>query len=204
MLRIAVLLLFIAVLAGCKGSGKKTENSATKENTVTELTDAGKPCLFDNPDTSLSNMVLRNSQSAESVLQQKDLLGDTSYLFFSKDKMQVLEVNVHPGDGVSQVSIFKVRNASAGVKATPTGIGDFVTEKGIKLGLTKAELTSLLGNCYLAADSSASSLTLNYRLETPQDTKTGFLKSQNMPIYYAVYKFINDKLSEFEFGFEYP
>ena len=30
------------------------------------------------------------------------------------------------------------------------------------------------------------------------------LERQNMPIYYATYKFKRDKLIEYEFGFEYP
>ena len=125
--------------------------------------------------------------------------------FSSKDRKQVLEVHVYPGDGISQVSYFKIGNAVlSGPKAAASSIAEFVSEKGIRLGITKEELISLLGSCFTTKDSSANSITLSFRLELPADSKTGFLKRQNMPVYYADYKFVDNKLSAFEFGFEYP
>ena len=60
------------------------------------------------------------------------------------------------------------------------------------------------GNCYLAKDSTKTSIELNYRIEQPRDSKTKLLQNNNMPIYYANYKLKNDKLENIEFGFEYP
>lgn len=45
---------------------------------------------------------------------------------------------------------------------------------------------------------------LYYLLQEPHDSKTNLLGNNNMPVYYASYKFTNDILYEFEFGFEYP
>lgn len=202
MYRILTLLFLILFLASCKNSEKKTD---TTETSVEKVKNTATACPFDNPDTSLSKIELRNSASAKAVLQVEELLGDTAYLFYSADKKQLLETRVFPGDGINQVSIFKVREAAAtSENADATGISEFSSEKGIKLGLSKAELTALLGNCYTSSDSTATGITLAYRIESPQDSRTGFLKKWNMPVYYGVYKFSNDKLAEFEFGFEYP
>ena len=53
-------------------------------------------------------------------------------------------------------------------------------------------------------DSTKNSIELNYKIEQPKDSKTKLLQNNNMPIYYATYKFKNDKLQNIEFGFEYP
>ncbi len=200
--RLSTLIFLFLLFAGCKESGKKTDTPAAQPE---EIKSTGTTCVFDNPDTTLSSIELRNSADAETMLQVREMRGDTTYLFYSSDKMQVLEVRVFPGDGINQVSIFKVRGAATtGENATLTSYTDFASEKGIRLGLSKAELTGLLGTCYTTSDSTANGITLSYRIESPRDSRTGFLKKWNMPVYYAVYKFGNDKLSEFEFGFEYP
>lgn len=64
-------------------------------------------CVFDNPDTSLSNIRLRDPESATKVLKVTRLEGDTTYFFYSKDNKQILGVSTHAGDGYNQVSIFK-------------------------------------------------------------------------------------------------
>jgi hypothetical protein len=81
---------------------------------------------------------------------------------------------------------------------------EFETEKGIKLGISKKEIVDKLGTCYVAEDSANNNITLNYRIELPNDSKTKLLTSNNMSIYYAIYRLTNDKLKYFEFGFEYP
>ena len=156
-------------------------------------------------DTSLSGIKLRDPKSATSVLHVTKLDGDTTYNFNSSDKKQMLSVNVHPGDPYSAISIFTVKHAANSIKSsTLPAIPNFKTEKNIQLGLTKNELQNKLGKCYTVSDSTNNSITINYRLEQPQDSKTKLLERQNMPVYYATYKFKNDKLIEFEFGFEYP
>lgn len=162
-------------------------------------------CIFENPDTSLSGIQLRFAESARKVLEVRRLKGDTTYKFYSNDRNELLAVMVHPGDSYSQVSIFRVTYAdNPKLNATPSRVMNFTTEKGIRLGLTKADIVSRLGDCYSSSDTSVNKLTINYRLQLPQDSKTRLLQRQNMPIYYADYTFKDDKLIEFEFGFEYP
>jgi hypothetical protein len=176
-----------------------------REKYEAQQKEKSSPCVFNNPDTSLSSIKLRDPESATKILKVKRLNGDTTYYFQNEDKKQILGVTVHPGDGYSQVSIFQVKYVdNSKTKATPIAINQFATEKGIRLGLTKSEVVSKLGSCYDTSDGTKDVVEIIYRIEAPQDSKTKFLQRQNMPIYYATYKFKSDKLIEYEFGFEYP
>jgi len=216
MLRLTIIVTLLYCLTSCANSDNKPvvidkrispaePDKDLREKHEEEQKTKATACLFDNPDTSLSNIKLRDAESATAVLKVKRLNGDTTYNFYSHDKLQVLGVTVHPGDYYSQVSIFQVRYSDKPIsKETSVAIQQFATEKNIRLGLTKKEVVARLGSCYATSDSTNNSITLNYRLESPQDSKTRLLERQNMPIYYANYQFRNDKLIEFEFGFEYP
>jgi hypothetical protein len=214
MLRLTVSVTLLFCLASCSDSNNKPVvidkriSPPEPDKDLREKYEAqqkAKACTFDNPDTSLSGINLRDPKSVTAVLKVAQLNGDTTYHFHSKNNKEDLGVTVHPGDGYSQVSIFQVRYAdNSKAKATPLDIEHFTTEKGIKLGLTKKEVVARLGNCFTTSDSAKNSIAINYRLESPQDSKTKLLERQNIPIYYATYKFIDNKLIKFEFGFEYP
>lgn len=162
-------------------------------------------CAFDNPDTSLSNIKLRDIKSAFKVLNGKQLKGDTTYNFKSRDNKQVLSVTVHPGDYKSQVSIFQIKYAkNVNIKAEQLSIDNFATEKQIKLGSTKKEILEKLGPCYSTTDSTANNITIHYNLTSPEDSQTQLLKRHAIPMYYATYRFQKEKLIDLEFGFGYP
>jgi hypothetical protein len=163
-------------------------------------------CAFIDPDTSVVGIKIRNIESTLNILgKQTKLEGDSTHVFYSIDKKQKLELTVHPGDYYSQVSIFNI-SYSDNLKQNVQQIKskEFKTEKGIKLGISKREIIEKLGTCYVAKDSTKNSIVLFYRIELPNDSKTKLLKSNNMPIYYAIYKLTNDRLENIEFGFEYP
>jgi hypothetical protein len=216
MLRLTVIVTFLFCLTSCSNSGNKPlvidkrisppePDKDLREKYEAQQKAKSSTCVFDNPDTSLSSIKLRDPESATKVLKVKRLNGDTTYYFQNEDKKQILGVTVHPGDGYSQVSIFQVKYVdNSKTKATPIAINQFATEKGIRLGLTKSEVVSKLGSCYDTSDGTKDVVEIIYRIEAPQDSKTKFLQRQNMPIYYATYKFKSDKLIEYEFGFEYP
>ena len=216
MLRLTIIFTLLYCLTSCSSSDNKpvaVDNRISPPEPDKNLREKYEEqqkvkiptCVFDNPDTSLSNIKLRDVESATTVLKVKRLNGDTTYNFCTQDKRQILSVTVHPGDYYSQVSIFQVKYSdSKNLKTTSLSIDNFSTEKNIKLGLTKKEVVSMLGHCYSASDSTNKGISISYRLENPQDSRTKLLERQNMPIYYAIYIFRNDKLVEFEFGFEYP
>ena len=162
--------------------------------------------IFSSPDTSLSYINLRDSKSSIAIIGENEKIDDNEqYHYYSTMYRETLTLTQHPGDSKSSISIFKVESsdkADHGYKKLK--IDTFKTEKGIKLGISKKKVIEKLGSFYVAKDSSKMCIELYYRIETPNDSKTKILKRNNMPIYFATYRFCKDKLSSFEFGFEYP
>ena len=211
-------ILTVFVLTACNNSQDKTSSTKDRLELVPEpdkdlrekyeaeqkLKTTG--CIFLNPDTSLSKIKLRDSESAETIIAGKDKIDDNDqYHYYSTMYRETLTMTQHPGDGKYQISIFKVEYSDkADYSYRKLNIDTFKTEKGIKLGLNKKQIIERLGSCYVANDSSKGYIELYYRLETPNDSKTRILESNNMPVYYASYKLWNNRLKKFEFGFEYP
>lgn len=211
-------LVAILLLANCSNSEHKTGD----ENRQMELVPEPDNVLreeyekqntlgqairsFSDPDTSVNGIKIDNAESVLDILgKQTKLEGGSTQVFYSTDKKQKLGLTVHHGSDDNQVSIFSVsysNNLSQNFRQINSK--EFETEKGIKLGINKEQIIEKLGTLYAAKDSSKESIELYYRLELPKDSKTNLLKRNNMPIYYATYKLKNDKLENFEFGFEYP
>ena len=217
MLRFIITILTVFILTDCNNSQDKT--SATKDRELVPEPDKDlrekfeaeqklktTGCIFLNPDTSLSKINLRDSKSAESIISNKDKIDDNEqYHYYSTMYRETLTMTQHPGDGKYQISIFKVEYSDkADYGYRKLNVDTFKTEKGIKLGMNKQQIIERLSNCYVAQDSSKGYIELYYRLETPNDSKTKILESNNMPIYYASYQLWKDRLKKFEFGFEYP
>ncbi|WP_341900783.1 hypothetical protein [Fluviicola taffensis] len=150
-------------------------------------------CVFSSPDHTLSGIELRNAASTEQVLgKDTKLTGDSTHLFYSGNRKQMLALTVFAGDYLNQVSVFRVYYAPNGNQPYPKmKTSDFVTEKGIRLGISRKELTGKLGSCYIVKDSTANTVTLKYLIV--QDL-----------VYFATYQFRNDQLEAMAFGYEYP
>jgi len=163
-------------------------------------------CSFIEPDTSLYGMILRDSESATKVIGNNNKMNNVGeYKFYSKLESETLTLTQHPGDIKNQISIFKVEKSDkASYDFKELNTDTFKTEKGIRLGLTKKQIIEKLGNCYASSDSSKNYIELHYLIEAPKDSKSSILKNNNMPKYFASYKLRNNRLEEFEFGFEYP
>ncbi len=86
--------------------------------------------------------------------------------------------------------------------ATPrrTSLVGFSTESGIALGMSKDRLTAIKGKSHQVIRR-GNAETLHYTISDPGNS---FLRRYNMPLYRAEYRFVNDKLIRFAFGFEYP
>ncbi len=213
-----VILLSILLFVNCKNS----QGNDSEENERIELVPEpdkdlklkykekqnlkNSVCDFSDPDTSVCGIKIGNVESVLKVLGEKTKLqGDSSHVFYSKNKDQQLKLTVHPGSFYSQVSIINVsysKNITKKVQTINEAL--FQTEKEIKLGMSKSQIIEKLGNCYIAKDSTKNNIELYYRIENPKDSKTKLLQNNNMPIYYASYIFKKNKLESFEFGFEYP
>ncbi|MBE0392926.1 hypothetical protein [Flavobacterium sp. PL002] len=70
--------------------------------------------------------------------------------------------------------------------------------------MSKNQIIEKLGKCYAPIDSTNNYIEIYYRIQAPKDTKGKILENYNMPVYYASYKLRDDKLDNYEFGFEYP
>jgi hypothetical protein len=218
MRNILTILILSSLLANCNNSQTKTVDTDDRLEFVPEpdkhdrlLGEAiqklkNDNCDFPDPDTSLNGIILRNSESAGSVIGTDKKMDETErYHFYSLQQAETLTLTQHPGDGKNQISIFSVSysdKADHGYKQLK--VETFQTEKGVKLGLTKQQVIDKLGKCYSVVDSTESCIELYYRIENPKDSKTRILESNNMPIYYATYTFCKDTLRHYEFGFEYP
>jgi hypothetical protein len=214
---LTIFILFL-LLSSCNNSSKRniTENNRfellpepdreerLKYEAIQKLKNSN--CGIDNPDISICGIELRNSESADSIIGNKDKTDQNNqYHYYSNFESETLTLTQHPGDGKSQISIFKVERsnkASYGYKIL--NFNSFKTNNGIKIGMNKKQIIQKLGNCYAPIDSTKGYIEIYYRIESPKDTKTKLLKKNNMPIYFASYKLWNDKLEKFEFGFEYP
>ena len=215
-----ILLLIIPILlfTSCNNSQNKSNSENSRIELVPEPDKAERlkyevikklinsKCIIQSPDISLCGIALRDSESAIKIIGNNDISNEFGeYHYYSNSESETLTLTQHPGDGKFQISIFKVENSKKISNKYPKiNFNTFKTQNGIKLGMSKKQIIEKLGNCYAPIDSTNNYIEIYYRIETPKDTKTKLLEKNNMPIYYACYKLLNDKLANYEFGFEYP
>lgn len=218
MKNILTFLSVVLLLTGCNNSKTETADKNDRTELVPEpdrhdrlLGEAiqklkAMKCDFSDPDISLSGIELRNSESADKVIgTDKKADEGGQYHFYSLMDAETLTLTQHPGDGKNQISVFSVSYSDKADYGYPQlKVETFQTEKGIKLGLTKEEVTAKLGQCYTVVDSTKNCMEIYYRIESPRDSKTKILEINKMPVYYATYTFCRNQLKYYEFGFEYP
>ncbi len=230
-MKILNLILILSIFFSCNNSKKeiRTQIITVPEQTQSEITNERlelipepdkeerlkwekknkellESCFLQNPDSSVAGICIDNTKSTLKVLGKDTKLGgDWTYRNLNKDKSQFLNLTIYPGSYYNQVSLFEVGYTNEILKGDRFLENvEFSTEKGIKLGMTNFELIEIFGECYKVNIKTKDSLKISYRIELPQDTKNEYLSKHNMPIYYADYDFVRNKLNRFEFGFEYP
>lgn len=213
MKQLIAVVFFILLLTGCTNKSGKSHrmelvpepDKDLKEKCEKQKTVNKDTCAFTEPDTSVVGIKIDNVESTLNVLgKHTKLEGDSTHVFYSKGKNQILGLTVHPGSYYSQVSIFTVTySANTKQKLRQINVPEFKTESGIKLGMSRQNIIERFGICYTVKED-AQGYELAYRIESPMDSKTQLLKRNNMPVYYALYRFKKNKLDSYEFGFEYP
>lgn len=206
MKRLILAIFSLLILTNYNISKNKRVEKNLREKCENQLELSQIYCVFSDPDTSVFGIKIRNAESTINVLgKQTKLQGDSTYIFYSRNKTQKLGLTVHPGDDYGQVSIFSISYSdNSKQNFRQLNSNEFETEKGIKLGISKSEIIEKLGTCFEVKDSIKNSISLHYRIELPNDSRTKVLKTNNMPVYFANYKLTNNKLENIEFGFEYP
>lgn len=162
-----------------------------------------------NADISVSGILLANPESTQKILRDypnpKESSNDFPVLHVcNMDNTEILTLVSHPGDIRGSFNEFRVKNISKlsidCIKPL-NPISNFVTGKGIHLGISQQELISILGPNF-TKNKEGNIVTINYKID--DFNRSSFLKKYNLPVYFGNYYFINDKLVRFEFGFEYP
>jgi hypothetical protein len=165
-------------------------------------------CMLPNADTVLHGIKLGDSRSTERVLG-RDRRGAPDnpdsdfpwYAFASSDGRQTMRLRRHAGDVVDSYMEVEVRRGRD-AKALPLATSSFVTGKGVRLGMTRKQVTALFGPCFTAVRKGKTER-LRYEIAEDSDKpKSPVLKAANMPQYYAEYEFENGVLVRFAFGHE--
>ena len=162
------------------------------------------PCKGQVVDSSINNICLKNASSVIKATGGPMDYADTGkslpdVYISSKDMTQYLRMELFPGSSRNEFSLFEVgyvKNKKQEMR--PSDYRDFMTESGIKLGLSRAAVIKIKGTDY-KSEASATKEVIKYKIN-----KGPFLQRYNMPVYYAMYTFINGVLEQFGFGFEYP
>jgi hypothetical protein len=116
---------------------------------------------------------------------------------------EVLELHLHGGSLHHQFNHFSLRKKRSGESThLLAGTTQFVTSKGIRLGMSFDDLVAIFGkpdeNIYEEKER-----VVLYRFEGMDKSK--LLKDMNMPVYFGSYHFdINDELIRASWGLEVP
>ncbi len=168
--------------------------------------DTTYPCQLINPDTSIYGICLSDQLSSKKMLGKRiDWIeggGDMPRNYFiSNDKKQLLTLYFHYGGGINEYMEFEVSNNMTRIDTTILPTTEFITEKNIKIGISKESVIAKLGECYKIEKLLGHEI-IRYNLDDFHNSE--YLQRHNMPIYYAEYEFENNILIRFRFGFRYP
>ncbi len=121
----------------------------------------------------------------------------TLYRFSNADGSQVLTLTVHPGSERYSVATASVsyRRQDTSRPVLPGEPEAFVSRKGIRLGMARADVEALIGE-----PDELIGATAVYELAG----ESAILRRFNMPVYRATYAYEDDRLIGFQFGFPYP
>ena len=155
-------------------------------------------------DTSINKFVLLNSVSI------RNSIGDQTGKLIEDEKPSRIQIGNL--DSSEFVTLFHLNGSNINTfnkfeVATSREIGKsvqvvadklFMTESGIKLGITQQQLKAIKGKGAVQKEKNGLTI-LRYRFDNKNDAN--LIKKYNMPIYEATYYFKNNKLVKFVFGF---
>jgi hypothetical protein len=165
----------------------------------------GQGCDLPNADTVVLGIKLGDSASAIKILGEDyktivdNPLSDLAWtIFASRDNKQLLLLRHHPGDVENSFREFEVKFGRHDRKPKNLKVYDFITGKGIKLGMKRKVVIAKFGPCFKSAETDDTEI-VRYEIKD-EKAASGILKAANMPQYYAEYEFRNGVLVRFKFG----
>ena len=162
-------------------------------------------CDLPNADTIVYGIKLADKASTLKVLGEdyKTIVDNPASdfawtLFASRDNKQLLALRHHAGDIEHSYMEFEVKFGRHDRKPRNLPVYEFITGKGIKLGLKRKPVLAKLGPCFKSTMKDETEI-VRYEI-MDEKASTGILKASNMPQYYAEYEFRNGVLVRFKFG----
>jgi hypothetical protein len=159
-------------------------------------------------DISVSGIFLDDPQSTRKVIGNsvEPKYGDVfpTIEICNSKKTEILTLAFHHGNIRDSYSEFYIRSISkppADCISPSKQIEHFITGKGIHLGMSKQDISKILGDNF-TEQKDGKMTTIHYEID--DSIKSRFLEKYNMPVYYGSYHFEKDTLIKFEFGFVYP
>lgn len=166
------------------------------------------------PDIKIGDASLLNSNHIESYFGDESMhhltpMGEegneyAQVTLISRDKKEKITLISHPGSTDYEFAVFKVEKNEEDTDGAyfESKVGKFVTESGIRLGMTEKELTSEKGKPSVNANKGENIKVYNYCIVEIYESE--FLTENKMSGYFANYTFENGLLVAFEFGFINP
>ncbi|MFZ4401825.1 MAG: hypothetical protein ACOYO1_17480 [Bacteroidales bacterium] len=159
------------------------------------------------PDTSINELSLINStsifNSLGDLMPYLDKDKDIPFVFIlSKDKKQYFKLSFFPGSNNNEFSYFEIGLLKDKLLKKKNILLSkykiFITENNIKIGISKQAFLKNRNMHFLKTENNDL-----YTYEVNDFKNSAFLKAYNMSSYRAKYRFDNDTLVQFEFGFVY-
>lgn len=179
---------------------------------LTQAADA--KCRVSKVETDINAIRLEDEDSVQRVLGDRDALpiGANSkkpeqddfpeLILYNKDKTEQAKLTEYPGAVHGSFSVIEVRRTeNPGLVGKTLAADHLATERGVRLGVSEAFVSQLLGDCFSKRVSRSGETTIEYSLE---DMNHPFLKRSGMPNYFGRYRFRDGKLVSFEIGSDYP
>ena len=158
------------------------------------------------PDTAVSGIGLGDADSARRILgNDYRYFGhepQTDYPwahFMSRDGKQMLSLRHHAGDLAHSHMELSVRYAGASTVEQSLATDAFVTDRGIRLGVSQRFVRARIGACARTAPTGTGAETIRYEIT---QARSPLLARHRMPRYYATYEFQHGRLVRFQFGFD--
>jgi hypothetical protein len=169
--------------------------------------------IFENqfvPDSTINNFKLctktglfRDTYNFLDSLNGGD--GPDWFILLVSNQNQVFKLWFYPGGYADEFSYFEVYQGSnpdlEGLKFKRIKSDHFITESGIRLGISKEELFEIKGNNYSNEHSTENEIIYSFDSDSELHD---FLMRKNEAGYIAKYKFVENELVEFGFGYIYP
>lgn len=193
--------LFILIIVTACISCGYTNKPTGQTNTTVQKKDTCRDNFV--ADIKVNDIELSNNNTSLSSYKDLDKLviedkqGLPYVSFLNKKETEKLTVYFFYGSGYDEFYQFKIEPYTGNKLNNRLEYNSFITESGIKLGITKTELLKIKRNNYTENDNTVKYVLSDYN-------SSCFLQKYNLPVYFSEYTFKDDKLIKIYFGFEYP